>query len=166
MTEPRPMFSDQDAIALSSDVYFTLHPELADYLASFSVELDPVLIFDSAKDFLQGYANYDQAADVSTTFFIIEASLSDYCCGRGSLIKPPFPRSVSAILKNSLDSVLLPQKAGLVAAQCADLSGTVMATTSSIAGGALFQLLPKTQWQKPRRLRVFDQYARNFFTIW
>ncbi|KAA3534256.1 hypothetical protein DXU85_25905 [Pseudomonas savastanoi] len=122
------MFSDQDAIALSSDVYFTLHPELADYLASFSVELDPVLIFDSAKDFLQGYANYDQAADVSTTFF--------------------YYRGI------------------LVAAQCADLSGTVMATTSSIAGGALFQLLPKTQWQKPRRLRVFDQYARNFFTIW
>ncbi|MEX6674399.1 hypothetical protein QWI18_00420 [Pseudomonas sp. W2Oct36] len=69
MTEPRPMFSDQDATALLSDVYFTLHPELADYLASFSVELDPVLIFDSAKDFLQGYVNYDQAADVSTTFY-------------------------------------------------------------------------------------------------
>lgn len=63
------MFSDQDTIALPSDAYFNLHPELGEYLENFHIEAEPVLIFDSARDFLKLYANHDQSADVSSTYF-------------------------------------------------------------------------------------------------
>ncbi len=68
MTNPYPIFSGQDAITLPLDEYFELHPEIQAYLEGFGVERDPVILFDAVREFLASYVNYEQAAEISSTY--------------------------------------------------------------------------------------------------